>query len=238
MKRKFYAIARGKLTGVFGNEHIYLQNIKDFKDPVHKQVSSFKEGHDFIDEYKKSKEITLLEVKREPPIKIIPTIKIHPVIKNPTVKRKAEPEIQPNKKIKKQLMIFTDGGCSKNGFPDAKAGIGIYFEGSEYPDVSERIQGKQTNNRAELTAIKRTLEIVSMEEDILIHSDSEYSINGITGITKIGANSDIFYPILDLIKKRKDLGTKTEFFWVKGHTKKDDGNSKADALATLSLKLK
>ena len=49
--------------------------------------------------------------------------------------------------------VYTDGACTNNGKETAKAGIGIYFQDNDSRNVSRRITGKQTNNRAELLAI-------------------------------------------------------------------------------------
>ena len=49
-----------------------------------------------------------------------------------------------------EIIVFTDGACSKNGAKDAKAGIGVYFGLNDTRNVSKRIQGKQSNNTAEI----------------------------------------------------------------------------------------
>lgn len=85
-----------------------------------------------------------------------------------------------NVTAEKELYIYTDGACSNNGRRHACAGIGVYFGQNDSRNVSRRIDGKQTNNAAELEAIIEALRIVSMSTDcnqnITIVSDSEYSI--------------------------------------------------------------
>ena len=61
--------------------------------------------------------------------------------------------------------VYTDGACSNNGRSNAMAGIGIYFGNNDPRNVSKRIEGKQTNNTAELLAIIDTYEII--EQDII-----------------------------------------------------------------------
>ena len=51
------------------------------------------------------------------------------------------------------IQVFTDGACSNNGKPNAKAGIGIYVPNFTHLNKSLRITGKQTNNAAELYAV-------------------------------------------------------------------------------------
>lgn len=129
---------------------------------------------------------------------------------------------------KKYLNIFTDGSCANNGTKDAVGGIGIYFEDEKYESISKKITGEQTNNRAELSAILEAIKIVKTDENIIINSDSSYSIKGITGVNKIYKNKDLFNEITSLIIKRKG---ETKFNKVTGHSGSDDGNHKADRLA-------
>ena len=62
------------------------------------------------------------------------------------------------------INVFTDGACSNNGKQNAKAGIGVFFEENDPRNVSRRVDGKQTNNTAELTAILVVFDI--LREDI------------------------------------------------------------------------
>ena len=79
-----------------------------------------------------------------------------------------------------EYYVYTDGACSNNGKNNASAGIGIYFGIDDKRNVSRKIEGKQTNNVAELRAIIETYNII--EKDIIngkfiaIVSDSEYAI--------------------------------------------------------------
>jgi ribonuclease HI len=112
-------------------------------------------------------------------------------------------------------------------------------------NVSEAlsIEGKQTNQRAELYAIKRALDIVPINRDALIYSDSNYAIKCVTewfinwrkngwktSSGKVVDNKDIIEPILDRINERKLARANTNFTWLKGHAN-DPGNVAADSLA-------
>ena len=78
------------------------------------------------------------------------------------------------------IKVFTDGSCSMNGRKGAKAGIGIYFSEDDERNVSKRINGKQTTNTAELSAIIEVFHILKDEielgKQITIYTDSEYVI--------------------------------------------------------------
>lgn len=84
------------------------------------------------------------------------------------------------------MRVFTDGACTSNGRPGSKAGFAVWFP--EHPDLgySQRIPDgdPQTNQRAELCAIQKAAEILEtngyLDEDIVIYTDSDYSINCLT----------------------------------------------------------
>lgn len=111
-------------------------------------------------------------------------------------------------------------------------------------NVSEPLKGnRQTNQRAELTAILRALDIAPRHRDVTIVTDSRYAIDCVTvwyknwqrnnWMTKDGKpveNKDLVESVLVNIEERVQLKVKTLFEWVKGHAK-DPGNEAADRLA-------
>ena len=84
------------------------------------------------------------------------------------------------------MRVFTDGACSHNGRPGAKAGYAIWFPDHRELCESARILAgqPQTNQRAELTAIARAVTILDEggfhDADIILYTDSEYSVNCLT----------------------------------------------------------
>lgn len=104
-------------------------------------------------------------------------------------------------------------------------------------------EGRQTNQRAELAAIKRAVDLAPINRNVLIMSDSNYSIKCVTewsrnweqngwktSTGKSVENRDLVEPILERLRERALAGGKTELRWVKGHAN-DEGNVAADALA-------
>lgn len=79
-----------------------------------------------------------------------------------------------------ELVVFTDGACINNGKKNARAGLGVYFPNKELPSLSLSLDGKQTNNRAELMAIKMALKKCNNKVRLIVYTDSKYSINCIT----------------------------------------------------------
>ena len=61
----------------------------------------------------------------------------------------------------KPINVYTDGACSNNGKPYARAGYGVYFGKDDPRNVSETFNGPQTNNAAELLAIIKAFVLIS-----------------------------------------------------------------------------
>ena len=144
--------------------------------------------------------------------------------------------------------IYTDGACINNGKENAKAGIGIYFQENDSRNVSKRISGKQSNNKAELLAIIVAYFIIEKDVDagknIVFVTDSEYAIRCFTTYgekcEKQGWKKDI--PNKELVQQGYELFKNTPNISLKhihAHTGATDvhsiGNAKADALAKQCL---
>ncbi|KAJ2499070.1 hypothetical protein GGH96_003803 [Coemansia sp. RSA 1972] len=140
------------------------------------------------------------------------------------------------------ITVYTDGASSRNGQEGAVAGIGVYFGPDDARNISEPlIGGRQTNQRAELMAIRRAIESVPKSRKTLyICTDSKYSIkclsywykkwvkNNWVGSTGASVeNRDIIEPTLELIRARRG---RVRFIHVRGHAG-IPGNEAADKLA-------
>ena len=85
------------------------------------------------------------------------------------------------------IRAYTDGACSNNGKPFAKAGFGVYFGENDPRNVWKRVPGelRQTNNVAELLAVIEVFSILkdelSFKIPIEIYSDSLYTIRWCEG---------------------------------------------------------
>ncbi|XP_023680590.1 ribonuclease H1 isoform X1 [Paramormyrops kingsleyae] len=80
------------------------------------------------------------------------------------------------------VVVYTDGCCSCNGKQGARAGIGVYWGPDHHLNVSDRLQGRQTNQRAELLAACRALEQAKdlKIKKLVLYTDSMFTINGVT----------------------------------------------------------
>jgi len=142
------------------------------------------------------------------------------------------------------LRIYTDGAARGNGMASSIAGVGVYFGPQDPRNISEPLTGpRQTNQRAELTAIQRALDMAPRDRSVTIYSDSSYAIkcvtewftawrrNGwVTANKKVVENRDLVEAVLARIEERQALGSRTKFQWLKGHDG-DPGNVAADELA-------
>jgi ribonuclease HI len=151
------------------------------------------------------------------------------------------------------VVVYTDGACSNNHERAKRvAGVGAFW-GRKHPfNVSTPLDGHvQTNNRSELTAVIRVLQIELRNIDI--RSDSAYVVDGVHKrlekwrrqgfASKAGAikNHDLWMQLSRLLQERPPGSWKLTK--VKGHasardilegkvTREDkEGNDWADALA-------
>jgi ribonuclease HI len=170
------------------------------------------------------------------------------------------------KEKKEYIMhIFTDGACPGNGKRNANAAWGALLVSDNGYIVLDRFSGaiplseSQTNQRAELTALLRGLEVAEKQlardttlKKIQIWSDSQYSINcasvwGPTwksrGWKKQGGEIQHLDLIRVLVEKTQNLGFKIEYKWLKGHKGGDSQrvfpwkfNHMVDELANMALR--
>lgn len=141
------------------------------------------------------------------------------------------------------VQVYTDGSCENNGAAGAAAGIGVWFNDHHPLNISEPIRGIATNNRAEIQAVKRAIEVASANkiDKLCIYSDSQYVIKAITEwmhewklddwTLKKGqkvANKTDFQELDDIINANKHMTI--VFKHVRGH-KDTYGNIEADLLA-------
>ena len=131
------------------------------------------------------------------------------------------------------LKIWTDGSCKNNGFPNARAGYGVYFENDLYPRISRLLKGKQTNNRAELYAIYSALKRIyfwSTPRPLHFYIDNQIALNTLITRRSSGQNWDIIEKIYKLKEILTNFGYVITGEWVKAHNTSKENNI-ADDLA-------
>ncbi len=131
--------------------------------------------------------------------------------------------------------IYTDGACKGN------PGIGGWGAWLQYNGVEKSISGGEkntTNNRMEMMAVIRALELLKRPSHVKIYTDSSYVQKGMTEwiagwkakswrtSAKKPVKNDDLWKMLDALASTHQI----EWLWVKGHDG-NVGNERADALA-------
>jgi len=73
--------------------------------------------------------------------------------------------------------IYVDGACTNNQNPNiARAGYGVYWPNQSHLNISERLSGRQTNQRAEImAAVKGINQAAQLGYDqVTVKLDSQY----------------------------------------------------------------
>jgi len=229
----FYAVANGRTIGIFLNWNDCNNSVKGYKNALYKKFNTKEEAENFI------------QINNITDTKIQKQIKITSFFD--TIKSKQKVDIVD---FNPDYYVYTDGACSNNGKDNAFAGIGIFFGINDNRNISKNIEGKQTNNTAELSAIIETYYIIENDiingKKIAIVSDSDYAIRCSSSYgekcSKKGWMVDI--PNKELVKKSYDIyknKPSIKFIHIKAHTNNTDihsvGNDNADKLANLAIGL-
>ena len=128
---------------------------------------------------------------------------------------------------KNGVHIWTDGACTNNGYPNAKAAW-AFVAGEE--EQAGLVPGKQTNNRAEGLAVYYALKWAAEKgyKKVKLHTDSQISLfNLAKPAYKVVANREIFEQIEKVII---DNSLDVTYVKVLGHSG-DPNNERADKLA-------
>jgi ribonuclease HI len=134
-----------------------------------------------------------------------------------------------------EAIIFTDGACLGNPGPGGYAAV-ITIAGEEQIIVGR--DPTTTNNKMEITAAIKALEVVPQGLPVVIHSDSQYVIKGATewlrGWKTKGWRKADGKPVMnqDLWLQMDALmvGREITWKWVKGHAGHPE-NERVDGLA-------
>ena len=225
----FYAVANGRTIGIFLNWNDCNNSVKKYKNALYKKFNTKEEADNFIKVNEKNIDDMNNNIQNH---NIIVNSKDDNIVFNP------------------DYYVYTDGACSNNGKDNALAGIGIFFGINDNRNISKKIEGKQTNNTAELSAIIETYHII--ENDILngkkiaIVSDSEYAIKCVSSYGEKCYRKcwNVDIPNKDLVKIAYEMykdKLNIQFIHIKAHTNNTDihsfGNDNADKLANIAIGL-
>ncbi len=141
----------------------------------------------------------------------------------------------------KTIEIYTDGACSGNPGP---GGWGAVLRYGKYQKEISGAEPNTTNNRMEITALIKALEMLKEPCKVKVCTDSKYVCDSLSkgwalswkkkgwkkSDGKPALNSDLWEHLLNLVEIH-DI----EFTWVKGHAGHPE-NELCDTLATNAIK--
>ena len=137
--------------------------------------------------------------------------------------------------MKDTVEIFTDGACSGNPGP---GGWGAVLRCNGHEKEISGGEEATTNNRMELMAAIRALEVLKRPSSVRLFTDSVYVQKGISewiagwkakGWPARIKNQDLWKQLDSLCANHR-----VEFIWIKGHAGHPE-NERADALAVAAI---
>jgi ribonuclease HI len=230
----FYAVHRGRIPGIYRTWSACHEQIHKFPHAVYKKFNTRENAEAFVTQGQRGDL----------------SGKVRKVHKN---QRGSDIGVvrEYNNLASNTIQVYTDGSCLYNGTKRAKAGVGVYFGQDDPRNMSHPLSRgeRQTNNRAEMTAIVEAIEQAEPElakgHPLVIHTDSEYSMRvlGEYGRRCQGSGWNNTYgltpPNLDLMQRGLTLldryPSHIDLHHVPAHTGSMDvhslGNKQADRLA-------
>jgi ribonuclease HI len=140
-------------------------------------------------------------------------------------------------KVNAEIMVYTDGSALGNPGPGGYAFCAVIDGSLKKVSGSRKVA---TNNQMELKAIECALRTLPSDYNLLIHSDSQYAVNGCTSWLSSWirrswntssrnpvANSDLWKKIDRLQTKRRGA---VRYIWIRGHSG-NEMNELVDRLA-------
>ena len=136
----------------------------------------------------------------------------------------------------KTVQIYTDGACSGNPGPGGWGAILVYNQHEKEISGGDKYT---TNNKMELTAVVKALEILNEPCRVALYTDSKYIVDSVNNgwvyswqknkwrksDGKPALNVDLWMRVLQLMEIHQ-----VKFNWVKGHAD-NYYNNKCDQMA-------
>ncbi|XP_033737710.1 ribonuclease H1-like isoform X4 [Pecten maximus] len=246
----FYAVRRGKMPGIYKTWDECKAQVNGFPKARYKKFSTESEANDFVNDTTADNGSSSFAGGYSQQQKKYPS---HTATASNHMSHTSAPfsHRQPMQKVPStsnsesfsqgnDIVVYTDGGCYNNGQRGAQAGIGVYWGPSDPRNVSERLSGRQTNNRAEIHAACRAIEQAKAQgfQEITIKTDSQFLISAATQWISGWQRKNWTLSDGGPVKNKDDFihlnrvseGMNVKWIHVRGHTG-IAGNEAADRLA-------
>uniref|UniRef100_A0A5K3EL77 Ribonuclease H1 n=2 Tax=Mesocestoides corti TaxID=53468 RepID=A0A5K3EL77_MESCO len=250
----FYAVKVGRSSGIFKSWAECEKQVSGFAGAVFKKFATMCEAEDFIsngtDNFRPKRPLlpngqdTESIFSSEPPTKM--TKDIRPVDSSAVDNLLPVPFMHDLNEASK-VLVYTDGSC-KGPLENRRAGFGVFW-GTDHPwNVSERLKGRQTNNRAEIEACIRALKQANDAgiRGVKIVTDSKFTIKCATvwyfrwqkNDWKLANGTPVLHrkDIQRLVEQLAVPGLHVSWCHSPGHQGKW-GNEQADRLANIGADL-
>lgn len=219
MKKKYYAVKKGVIPGIYSSWRETEQQVKGFSGAVYKGFATLQEAKEWYE-------------GQEPQFQSKAKFR-----RTASPQGRQLPELGEN-----EIHVYTDGGCQNNPGPGGYGVVIIAKEGLRELSEGYRLT---TNNRMELLACIIALEEVQdRSESVQLYSDSSYVVNGIEkgwakkwsrngwkkSDGKAVLNKDLWQRLINLT-----VNGNVHFNWVKGHAG-NPLNERCDRLAVQASK--
>ncbi|CAG2179571.1 unnamed protein product, partial [Oppiella nova] len=246
MPSKYYAVRRGRAPGVYNSWDECKSQVDGYSGAQFKSFRTAAEAKEFVDTpvvstgrgcpYGSSRRPNPLSKNRSD-YRTINGINTAGSVGSIASDNSAD--------SKDRFVIYTDGACTKNGRRGARGGIGAHFPARPDRDISEPLEGRQTNNRAEIWAAVRALEAAKAmgELRVDIKTDSKFMMQAVNEWSpkwrrngwKTSTGADVINKEDFLELERVSQGMDVQWTKVRAHSGVA-GNERADQLAVMGSK--
>uniref|UniRef100_A0A2K5Y058 Ribonuclease H1 n=1 Tax=Mandrillus leucophaeus TaxID=9568 RepID=A0A2K5Y058_MANLE len=241
----FYAVRRGRKTGVFLTWNECKAQVDQFPAARFKKFATEDEAWTFV---RKSASPEVSEGQENQHGQESQTKASKPLCESLDGDGDESTDMEPAPPVSRDtfsymgdfVVIYTDGCCYSNGRRRQRAGIRVYWGPGHPLNVGIRLPGRQTNQRAEIHAACKTIEQAKAQNisKLVLYTDSMFTINGITNCVqswkengwKTSAGKEVINKEDFVALERLSQGMDIQWMHVPGHSG-FIGNEEADRLA-------